>query len=206
MIKPVLVDPPWEMCSGGSKGLSAQAHYPTQKQHQIIDTCLAWMEQHPVAPEAHLYLWTMNAFPKVNSKGVMDALELCREMGFEPIQFIPWIKNSGNPTLYALRCTELCLFATRFRKGHIYDVAYARETETSVCKKGLTTTKDYIIADRGRHSKKPEIFYDYIEERSNGPYLEMYARNQREGWVSVGNQVDNSVSFRKNGHKQLDFF
>jgi len=206
MYKTVLLDPPWEMCSGGSKSMSAQAHYPVQKQHEIIDTVLRWMAEYPVAPEAHLYLWSMNAFPKVNSRGVMDALELCKAMGFEPIQFIPWIKDGGNPTLYALRCTELCLFGSRFREGHIYDVAYARETETSVCRKGLTKTKDYIIADRGRHSKKPDIFYDYIEQRSAGPYLEMYARNRREGWTSVGNQVDGQIISKTKYMKQMTLF
>ena len=206
MFRTVLLDPPWEMCQGGSKGMSAQHHYPVQTQAEIVTTVLGWMKAYPVAPEAHLYMWSMNAFPKVKSKGIIDALALCEAMGFEPIQFIPWIKDGGNPTLYGIRCTELCLFAQRHRKGHLYDVAYGRETETSVCRKGLTTTKDYIVADRGRHSKKPDCFYEYIEERSAGPYLELYARNRREDWTSVGNQVENSVSFRLKIHKQLDLF
>ena len=206
MYKTILLDPPWEMCAGGTKGLSAQHHYPVQKQSEIIETVLGWLEEHPVAPEAHLYLWSMNAFPKVKSRGVLDALELCEVMGFTPIQFIPWIKHRGNPTLYSIRCTELCLFGERHRPGMLWDVAYGRETEQSVCRAGLTKTKDYIIADSARHSKKPDCFYDYIEERSAGPYLELYARNRREGWTSLGNQVDESVSLRRKTEKQLQLF
>jgi N6-adenosine-specific RNA methylase IME4 len=31
--------------------------------------------------------------------------------------------------------------------------------------------------------------YDLIESRSKGPYLELFARNLREGWDSIGNQL-----------------
>jgi N6-adenosine-specific RNA methylase IME4 len=41
-----------------------------------------------------------------------------------------------------------------------------------------------------RHSKKPEETYDLIEARSEGPYLEMFARNYRLNWDSFGNEVD----------------
>jgi N6-adenosine-specific RNA methylase IME4 len=42
---------------------------------------------------------------------------------------------------------------------------------------------------RGAHSAKPPEFYELIEARSNGPYLEMFARNGRDGWASWGNEA-----------------
>ena len=37
-----------------------------------------------------------------------------------------------------------------------------------------------------KHSKKPEFFQDLIEQVSESPRLEMFARRERDGWdVSV---------------------
>ena len=51
------------------------------------------------------------------------------------------------------------------------------------------TIGSWINAPRGRHSQKPSEFYDLIEARSHGPHLEMFARSNREGWISWGNEV-----------------
>jgi len=45
-----------------------------------------------------------------------------------------------------------------------------------------------------KHSKKPDEMYDLIETRSQGPYLEMFARNTRCGWDSWGNEVPDDTS------------
>jgi len=48
-----------------------------------------------------------------------------------------------------------------------------------------------VDARRGRHSEKPEVFYELIErmypERSK---LELFARRRRPGWSAWGNEVD----------------
>lgn len=38
-----------------------------------------------------------------------------------------------------------------------------------------------------KHSKKPEFFQDLIEQVSEAPRLEMFARREREGWDVFGN-------------------
>lgn len=44
------------------------------------------------------------------------------------------------------------------------------------------------------HSRKLDEFYDLIEECSPGPYLELFARYPRKGWVQWGNEgVENFV-------------
>ena len=53
-----------------------------------------------------------------------------------------------------------------------------------------------------KHSKKPEFFQDLIEQVSEAPRLEMFARREREGWDVFGNEVNNSVDlerYRSNG-------
>lgn len=42
---------------------------------------------------------------------------------------------------------------------------------------------------RGRHSEKPEAFIDLVEQVSPGPYLELFARRNRLGWDTWGNEA-----------------
>jgi len=48
---------------------------------------------------------------------------------------------------------------------------------------------NWFVADRTRHSEKPQEFYDLVESSSPGPYLEMFARRPRPGWTVWGNEV-----------------
>jgi N6-adenosine-specific RNA methylase IME4 len=42
---------------------------------------------------------------------------------------------------------------------------------------------------RGEHSAKPDAFLDLVEQVSPGPYLELFARRQRLGWDTWGNEA-----------------
>lgn len=44
-----------------------------------------------------------------------------------------------------------------------------------------------IVADPP-HSAKPEAFLDLVESVSPGPYLELFARRNRLGWDTWGNE------------------
>ena len=46
---------------------------------------------------------------------------------------------------------------------------------------------------RGRHSEKPDAFLDMVERISPAPRLELFARDQRLGWASWGNEALNHV-------------
>ena len=41
-----------------------------------------------------------------------------------------------------------------------------------------------------KHSAKPQEMYELIESRSQGPYLELFARNSRPGWSSWGDEIE----------------
>ena len=47
---------------------------------------------------------------------------------------------------------------------------------------------------RGEHSRKPDVFIDIVEQVSPGPYLELFARRQRLGWDTWGDECFQSVS------------
>jgi N6-adenosine-specific RNA methylase IME4 len=50
--------------------------------------------------------------------------------------------------------------------------------------------RQVVMAPRLAHSEKPDEVYDRIRRLVTGPYLEMFARKQREGWDAWGNEVD----------------
>jgi N6-adenosine-specific RNA methylase IME4 len=47
-----------------------------------------------------------------------------------------------------------------------------------------------IIEPRREHSRKPDCVHERIERLVSGPYLELFARQQRPGWTVWGNETD----------------
>lgn len=47
-----------------------------------------------------------------------------------------------------------------------------------------------IIAPRREHSRKPDGIHERIERLVAGPYLELFARQQRPGWTAWGNETN----------------
>jgi N6-adenosine-specific RNA methylase IME4 len=46
-----------------------------------------------------------------------------------------------------------------------------------------------IIAPRRQHSRKPNGIHERIERLVAGPYLELFARQERQGWTTWGNET-----------------
>lgn len=194
MYKTIVIDPPWKKSTGGvgNKSLQPSTHYQVQDRYQIIDTINNWFSIYPIQDEAHLYLWTINSFTAGKNQGILPSLEVCEKIGFKPVTLIPWIKNNiGSPTPYGMRYTEMCIFAVKYRKGMGKRTRYSGTSESDSVPngKGLCSSKDYVMANRRQHSRKPEEFYNYVESRSKGPYLDLYSRTNRKNWTSAGNQT-----------------
>lgn len=63
--------------------------------------------------------------------------------------------------------------------------------------------RQIIDAPRREHSRKPDEIYERIEALVAGPYLEMFARQSRQGWDSWGDETtkfDDSYDGLKDGH------
>jgi len=194
MYKTIVIDPPWKKSTGGvgHKTLQPSTHYPVQDKYEIIETINNWFKQYLIEEEAHLYLWTVNSFTAGKNQGIIPALDVCKHIGFKPVTLIPWIKdNIGSPTPYGMRYTEMCIFAVKYRKGKGKRTRYGgtSEVESVPNGKGLCASKDFIIANRRQHSRKPDEFYKYVESRSKGPYLDLYSRTIRPNWFGAGNQA-----------------
>lgn len=114
--------------------------------------------------DAHLYLWTTNAF-------MVEAHTLALSWGFQQKTILTWVKPHFGLGNYYRNSTEHVLFAVRGK--------------APVARHDLPT---HFTAPRGRHSAKPESFYDMVETMSPGPYLDVFARRQRFNWDTFGNE------------------
>ena len=173
--KTVLLDPPWQICTGGKGGWGTpQNHYPVMATAQIINE-LQWMKP-LICEQAHCYLWV------VNNK-LQDGLDVMKELGFQYITNLVWVKNKMGLGQYFRGQHELLFFG---RKGN--PLPYKKENGKRV------TIPSVIIEPKGEHSKKPSSFYEIIERTSDGPYIELFARRKRLGWHAWGNEIPCDVN------------
>lgn len=167
----ILADPPWYQRGGGKIKRGADRHYPIMKENQIKDTMKSAL-QGKISEDAHLYLWVAN-------NHLPEALRIIESLGFRYITNIVWAKSRFGLGRYFRGQHEICLFATR---GRGFTPKTDLNNISSLLGKGLIS--------QTKHSKKPAEMYDLIESRSQGPYLELFARDSRAGWDAWGDEID----------------
>ncbi len=159
----IYADPPWQYNNSGFV-TSAEKQYPTMSTEEIGN-----LPVRDLADEnAVLFLWATNPL-------LEDALKVCKAWGFDYKTNFVWIKNQHTSGFYCFGQHELLFIAT---KGSMLPKA-----------DGLRSS--VVNAMRREHSRKPDEFYDIIEAMYDGPYIELFARNNREGWAGWG--VDNGL-------------
>jgi len=174
----IYADPPWRFQN--RTGKMAPEHqrllrYPTMTLEEILELPVNQV----AAAQSHLYLWVPNAL-------IAEGLEVMKHWGFTYKTNLVWYKTrlDGGPDgrgvgFYFRNVTELVLFGVR---GHMRTLDPGR-------------TQVNLVPQRKReHSRKPDEFYDLIEECSPGPYLELFARRPRPGWTQWGNEDVEDVS------------
>lgn len=170
-------DPPWrhgDQLPGGGRG--AGKHYQLLSVDEICKFPLP-----PVADNALLFLWRVSSM-------VEEAYQVVRSWGFAPKSEIIWRKLTKNGKVhfgmgrYVRLGHEGCIIATRGRGASLVKDHTIRSMLETDC--GLE-----FEAIVGRHSAKPEEFYDVVEALAEGPYVELFARRQRPGWLCFGNEI-----------------
>jgi N6-adenosine-specific RNA methylase IME4 len=182
----ILADPPWRFATwnkatavkrrSSGTNVSASVHYNTMP---IEDIC-ALPVARVAAVDCALFLWT--SWPQLP-----DALRVIEAWGFAyKTCGFDWMKaHAGQIDMfrddadalcgmgYWTRAnTEPCLLATRGKPKRLH-----RDVRMG------------IIEPRREHSRKPQCVRSRIERLVAGPYLEMFAREQKIGWTCVGNEV-----------------
>lgn len=170
----IYADPPWQFQN--RTGKVAPEHkrltrYGTMKLDEIKD-----LPVNEVADEkSHLYLWVPNAL-------LPEGLDVMKAWGFEYKTNIVWekVRKDGMPDgrgvgFYFRNVTELLLFGIKGDKNRTLDAGRSQV--------------NLIRSIKREHSRKPDEFVPLIESCSPGPYLELFARGNREGWDMWGNQA-----------------
>lgn len=173
----VLADPPWRFDNKTGKvapGHKRLNRYETMSFEEI--------ELLPVdeitADVSHLYLWVPNAL-------LPQGLSVMKAWGFRYKSNIVWhkVRKDGGPDgrgvgFYFRNVTELLLFGVKGKNART--LAPGRKQV------------NFLATRKREHSRKPDEQYEIIESCSAGPYLELFARGARPGWVVWGNQADAS--------------
>lgn len=178
----IVADPPWVLKFGAARtppktGGWTEAKWQRAKvanlpyQTMTIAEIAALPISDLAESSAHLYVWTVNRY-------ISETYDLVRGWGFRPAQLLTWCKAPMGEGLGGafVPTTEHVLFA---RRGVLANTARIDST--------------WWLWKRGEHSAKPDAFLDLVEQVSPGPRLEMFARRQRLGWDTWGNEALNHV-------------
>ena len=172
--KTIYADPPWQFAN--RTGKMAPEHkrlnrYSTMKLEDIKELPVSKV----AAEKCHLYLWVPNAL-------LPQGLEVMKAWGFEYKTNIVWekVRKDGMPDgrgvgFYFRNVTEILLFGI---KGDNNRTLQPGRSQVNL-----------IRSMKREHSRKPDEVVSLIENCSPGPYLELFARGDRENWDMWGNQA-----------------
>lgn len=182
LYRTIVADPPWHYdswpsdnpartpCGAKPDGRRLPIKYPTLS----VDEIRALPVFDLAEDNAHLYLWTTNRY-------LRDAFKVLDDWGFRYAQTLVWCKTpmGKGPGGAFAQNAEFVLFGRRGSLAHLekQDSVWFNWPRTAV------------------HSKKPPAFLDMVERVSPGPRLEMFARSQRLGWDTWGNEALEHVEF-----------
>jgi N6-adenosine-specific RNA methylase IME4 len=160
----IYADPPWPYRNQATRAATGN-HYATLS----LKALAALPVRELVTDNAHLHLWTTNAF-------LDEAIDLLKAWGFAYRTYLVWNKSLMGLGNYWRNTTELLLFGLRGRlpfRDH--------------------SIRNWIEEKRGRHSAKPEQVRTLIERVSPGPYLELFGLRMVPGWMVFGNQIEGTL-------------
>lgn len=188
----IYADPPWKLTAGrkladyqtkngkqipfidheeGNK--SRELAYPSMTVEEICNMPVRGI----IEKDAHLYIWVTNSH-------LPHVFDVIKAWGFKYSTTLVWAKTTfggGLGGAYRIS-TEYLIFA---RRGNLKTKKTIRQTWFQV--------KRQYKNGYPQHSSKPQFFMELIEKVSPGPYIELFAREETEGWDVFGNQVENSI-------------
>lgn len=183
----IVADPPWPLKynGGGWRNGGSFKHTRSFTPHRglgyetlSIEAICALPVSELAEPDAHLYLWIPDSFLIAG-----DGARVIEAWGFTPARLVIWHKrNFGLGTFPRLQ-HEAIITAKRG------SLPYRVKDAGSVHNWRL----EYDPRIGKRHSQKPEGALDLIERASPGPYVELFARRNRLGWDTWGDQALNHV-------------
>jgi N6-adenosine-specific RNA methylase IME4 len=177
----ILADPAWSWVSFSGQGSAPHRTADEPYKTMTIEELRALPVADLAAKDCVLIMWVIGSH-------LDQAIELGRQWGFtfKSDGFI-WVKTGKHDQKvrplgmgkWVRKQTEYTLIFSRGKPSRL---------EAGV--RQLFETDEHVIyAPRREHSRKPDDQYSRCERLAAGPYLEMFARQSREGWDSWGDQA-----------------
>lgn len=169
----IYADPPWSFntYSDKGKGRSAERHYTTMRKEDIQRLPIERIAE----KNSVLFLW-------VTAPCLIEGIELITAWGFtyKTVAFT-WVKqNKKSDSIftgmgyYTRSNAEYCLLATRGK----------------IIERKSRSVSSVVMSHLERHSKKPDAVRERIVELFGDiPRIELFAREQADGWDCWGNEV-----------------
>lgn len=170
----IYADPPWKFQTYSERGSlrkSADCHYPCMKPEDIMKLQV----ENIAAEDCVLFLWV--TFPLLR-----EGMETIHKWGFTyKTCGFNWIKRNKKSDGWFMGLgywtrsnSELCLLGTR---GHPSRVS---KSVSQICDARIMS-----------HSKKPdEVREKIVVLCGDVPRIELFARQEYEGWDCLGNEID----------------
>lgn len=182
----VYADPPWRFQN--RTGKVAPEHKRLNRYETMdLEEIKALPVSQIVGPKGHLYLWVPNAL-------LPDGIEVLKAWGFEYKGNIIWekVRKDGAPDgrgvgFYFRNVTEMLLFGVKGSNNRTLSPARSQV--------------NLIRTQKREHSRKPDEIIPIIENCSPGPYIELFARGDREGWAMWGDQATSDYEPTWNTYK-----
>ena len=180
----IIVDPPWDHSDGTGVGFSG-GRKVTLPPYKMMT--LQGIKKLPVKKLAEADCWHVNGnrggsniFLWTTTRYLYDAHDVMRGWGFKPTTILVWCKPARG---FGMGGT--------FKSNVEFVVVGRRGSPPRAT--GSSDTR-WFTWQRGKHSAKPEDFYDLVESVSCGPYLELFARRKREGWDAFGDEIESDIN------------
>lgn len=161
-----MADPPWALEWNANIGTGRSGRPGLPYDTMTLEQICALPVPDLAEKSAHLWLWTTATF-------LWDAPRVALSWGFRPSYTLIWAK----PGLGV---------GGRFRHTVEYFLFCERGAQLPLTRRDLPT---HYVWPSSQHSAKPGAFYDLVEAVSPAPRVELFAREQRLGWDSWGNEA-----------------
>ena len=166
----IYADPPWKYGrTGKKKWKPAKHYYPTLKPKDVGEL-LKPIFNNIADDNCLLFMWVVS--PELD-----EIIKMTESLGFDyiTIAFV-WHKMRANVGNYTMPGCEICLL---FKKGKI--------PGDRVRNPG---TKQFLEEKSTTHSTKPKEIADRIKKMfPKSKAIELFARDEKEGWDCWGNEV-----------------
>jgi len=160
----IYADPPWIYGNQKTRGATGN-HY----EGLTVDELKALPVNKLTTENAHLHLWTTNAF-------LPDSFSIMESWGFTYKSVFVWVKPQMGMGNYWRVSHEFLLLGIKGKPPF-----------------NSHSIKSWGEYRRGKHSEKPEEIRHKIESVSAGPYLELFGRRLVDNWTVLGNQIEETL-------------